>query len=132
MKLQGRSQDFLRGGAQIFHFWKNHCSITFVSNFYTFVDIKIDFASCNISILKIKENLKICIEFWSRGVPGYLRTTPWLRPCEIESKTLNSEDFNLTLEDFEKSLKNSKLLKFRPLNYKLRNLKKNHNNFKQK
>jgi len=40
---QGRSQDFLKGegeGVAIFGFWKNHCNITFVLNFYPMGEIQ--------------------------------------------------------------------------------------------
>jgi len=46
-----------------------------------------------------------------------------IKNLEIESKTLNSEDFNTKLESFEKIFNNSTFSKFRPLNYKFQNLK---------
>jgi len=51
-----------------------------------------------------------------------------IKNLEIKSKTLNSEDFNTKLETFEKSFNNSKFSKFRPLNYKVQNLKLNYVN----
>jgi len=48
-----------------------------------------------------------------------------VKNLEIESKTLNSEDFKLKLEAFEKTFKNSKFSNFRPLSIELQNLKSN-------
>jgi len=45
-----------------------------------------------------------------------------IRNLKIESKTLNSKTFNTKLESVKKILKSSKFSKFRPLNYKLKNL----------
>jgi len=43
MRLEALRLLFLRGVSKFF--LKNHCNITIVLNFYTYFDIKIDFAS---------------------------------------------------------------------------------------
>jgi len=46
-----------------------------------------------------------------------------IKNLEIDSKTLNSEDFHTKLEIFEKTFNKSKFSKFRPLSYNFENLK---------
>ncbi|XP_070505229.1 putative leucine-rich repeat-containing protein DDB_G0290503 [Chironomus tepperi] len=53
----------------------------------------------------------------------FLSLDTQLKNLESESKTLNSEAFKAKLGNLEKSIQNSKFFKFRPLNYKVQNLK---------
>ncbi|XP_070505183.1 uncharacterized protein [Chironomus tepperi] len=53
----------------------------------------------------------------------FLSLDTQLKNLESESKTLDSEAFSAKLESFEKSFQNSKFFKFRPLSYKVQNLK---------
>ncbi|KAL7011503.1 hypothetical protein ACKWTF_014291 [Chironomus riparius] len=46
-----------------------------------------------------------------------------LKSLEMASNTLKSNHFNLQLDNLEKKFKNSKFSKFRPLNYKIENLR---------
>jgi len=79
---------------------------------------------------KVQEVLKVIKSNCSNS--EFLSLENQIKNLEIESKTLNSEDFDTKFEIFEKSFKNSKFLKFRPLNYKFQNLKSSistiHNN----
>jgi len=73
------------------------------------------------SIEKVQEAIKIVKSNCSSSY--FLSLENQMKNLEIESKTLNSEDFNTKLENFEKILNNSKFSKFRPLNYKFQDLK---------
>jgi len=69
----------------------------------------------------VQEVLKIVTSNCSNS--EFLSLDNQIKNLEIESKTLNSEDFNTKLESFEKSFNNSKFSKSQTLNYKLQNLK---------
>ena len=59
VKAQGRSQDFLRGGAQFFNFCKINCNMSFVLNISISWDNKIDFLKSLQHFLSKKINFLI-------------------------------------------------------------------------
>jgi len=86
------------------------------------------FVPCvNQDILEEKEQIQEAIKVVKSNCSSseFLSLENQIENLEIESKTLNSEDFNTKIESFEKILNNSKFSKFRPLSYKLQNLKSN-------
>jgi len=76
--------------------------------------------------VKVQEAIQVIKSNCSNS--EFLSLGSQIKNLEIESKTLNSEDFNTKLESFEKNFKNSKFSKFRPLNYKFQSLKSASNN----
>jgi len=70
---------------------------------------------------KVQKALKIVKSKCSSS--EFLSLVKKMKDLEINSKILNSEDFNKQLLTFEKRLNSSKFFKFRPLNYKFQNLK---------
>jgi len=73
------------------------------------------------SIEQVQEGIKLIKSKCSNS--ELLSLENQIKNLDVESKTLNSEDLNIKLENFEKSFDNSIFSKFRPLNYKFQNLK---------
>jgi len=73
------------------------------------------------SIARVQEALKVVKSDCTNS--EFLSLDNQIKNLKIESITLNSESLSIKLISFEKSFKNSKFSKFRPLNYQFQNLK---------
>jgi len=90
--------------------------------YFSFTDIPCtDFVDITNSTEKVQKALKVFKSNCSNA--EFLSLENQITNLEIESKTLNSSDFNTKLYIFEQTFNNSKFSKFRPLNYKFQNLK---------